>query len=390
MATTRESHRLSVENVGPIKKADVEFGDLTVLVGPQASGKSVFLQFLKLVVDPGHVLSELKKYGLDWNREVGSFLRIYFGEGMDAAWLAGKSQVFLNDHEVRIGGVVSRQRRDKKESLFFVPAQRVLALRDGWPRPFTDYRVGDPFVVREFSEKLRLLMEYEFGRQPVLFPQSKRLKHEFRTLLDKTIFRGFGLQVEKELQKRLVLSGTGGANLPFMVWSAGQREFVPLLLGLYWLLPPTKTPRRGQIEWVVIEEPEMGLHPRAISVLILLTFELLHRGYRVCLSTHSPQIVEGIWVLKLLSERQASPDALLDVFQAPRTAPMRNLAASVLQKTARVFYFDPEKGTRDISSLDIDAEEAGEAGWGGLSEFSGRANRAVARAVANSERKLAS
>ncbi len=390
MATTRGTHRLCVENVGPIKKADVEFGDLTVLVGAQASGKSIFLQFLKLVIDPGHVLAELKKYGLDWSREVGSFLKIYFGEGMDVAWQAGKSRVLLNEQEVQIGGVVSRQRKDKKETLFFIPAQRVLALRDGWPRPFTDYRVGDPFVVREFSEKLRLLMEYEFGRQLVLFPQSKRLKQEFRTLLDKTIFRGFGLQVEKQLQKRLVLSGTSGANLPFMVWSAGQREFVPLLLGLYWLLPPTKTPRRGQIEWIVIEEPEMGLHPRAISVVILLAFELLHRGYRVCLSTHSPQIVEGIWVLKLLSERGASPDALLEVFQAPKTAPMRSLATNVLQKKARVFYFDPASGTRDISTLDIDAEESGEAGWGGLSEFSGRANRAVARAVANSQRKLAS
>jgi predicted ATPase len=49
----RPRPRLNVGNFGPIKSADVEFGDLTVLVGPQATGKSIFLQLLKLLVDAG-------------------------------------------------------------------------------------------------------------------------------------------------------------------------------------------------------------------------------------------------------------------------------------------------------------------------------------------------
>jgi hypothetical protein len=55
-----------------------------------------------------------------------------------------------------------------------------------------------------------------------------------------------------------------------------------------------------------------------------------------------------------------------------------------MTKKQKVHYFDRESGTtRDISDLDPSSEEAGEAGWGGLSEFSGRANEAVARSVAN-------
>ena len=38
--------KLKVENFGPIAKADVTFGDLTFLVGAQASGKSLFLELL--------------------------------------------------------------------------------------------------------------------------------------------------------------------------------------------------------------------------------------------------------------------------------------------------------------------------------------------------------
>src|SRR6185369_17685685 len=93
-----------------------------------------------------------------------------------------------------------------------------------------------------------------------LFPQPRRLKSEFRRLLDRDVFSKFALKIDKiRSQKRLVLgAGEEGQNLPYMVWSAGQREFVPLLLGLYWLLPPTKTARRGDIQWVVLEELEMG------------------------------------------------------------------------------------------------------------------------------------
>ena len=43
--------KLYIENFGPIKKADVTLGDLNVSVGPQASGKSLFWQLLKLLLD---------------------------------------------------------------------------------------------------------------------------------------------------------------------------------------------------------------------------------------------------------------------------------------------------------------------------------------------------
>jgi len=43
--------RIALRNIGPIRTADVRFGDLTVLVGPQATAKSIFLQLLKLAVD---------------------------------------------------------------------------------------------------------------------------------------------------------------------------------------------------------------------------------------------------------------------------------------------------------------------------------------------------
>lgn len=377
---------LHIQNVGQITEAKLDLGDLNVFVGPQATGKSIALQLLKLVIDAGQVQQEMAKYGIDWSGKLPDFLDAYLGEGMRNIWQEGKSQIRWLGKQVDLAQVAKRKRKTKSEELFFIPAQRVLTLRDGWPRPFTDYSPGDPFAVREFSEKLRGLVETEFSGES-LFPQSKRLKKEFRDLLERDVFSRFALKIDKvRSQKRLVLgAGTTEDHLPYMVWSAGQREFVPLLLGLYWLMPPSAVALRGEIEWVVLEELEMGLHPRAISVVLLMVFELIQRGYRVCLSTHSSQVLDAMWTLKHLRETKAKPEVLLDVFDAPKTPGMLKIATSILEKSVKVHYFDRASGvSRDISALDPSSEESGESGWGGLSEFSGRANEAVAFAVASS------
>jgi hypothetical protein len=378
--------RLKLHSIGQIKDADIVFGDLTVFVGPQATGKSIALQFLKLLIDAGCVQDELQKYGLDWDRKLDDFFNVYFGEGMSSIWHNRSSRVTWAGKPIDLKGLARRKRKTSAEKLFFVPAQRVLALRDGWPRPFTDYTPGDPFAVREFSEKLRILMDQEFEATESLFPQERRLKKAFRALLQENLFANFKLAVEKSRsQKRLTL-GAGQDPLPYMVWSAGQREFVPLLLGLYWLMPSTKVARRNDLEWVVIEEPEMGLHPKAISVVLLLILELLKRGYRVCVSTHSPQILELVWALKRLHGAGGSTGAVLDLFtkdQAQRNE-LRGVASAARSKKFRVYHFDRESGiVRDISQLDPLSSESSEANWGGLTEFSERANDAVARAANN-------
>lgn len=385
----RTAPSLTVNSLGPIRSATMEFSDLTVLVGPQATGKSILVQLLKLLVDTAHIKYEFRRAGIDWEDNFELFLEVYFGEGMKSLWESGKTKVGFNEAETRLPERVQSTKPRKGESMFFIPAQRVLAMRDGWPQAFGYYDPGVPFTVREFSEELRLLMA-DFGTEGTLFPVPRRLKDEFRELLQRHVFPGFNLKVDTQrAQKRLVLSSVAsGSVLPFMVWSAGQREFVPLLLGLYWLLTPVGAPRRRGLEWVVVEELEMGLHPRAIAVVVLLLFELVARGYRVCVSTHSPQVLDALWALKHLREAGARPQALLEVFDAPITAPMLKLAAGVMKKSARVYYFDRDHGaTEDISSLDPSSDEAAEAGWGGLSEFSGRANEAVARAVANADRE---
>jgi AAA domain, putative AbiEii toxin, Type IV TA system len=298
------NEKLRLKNIGPITEADVQFGDLTVLVGPQATGKSIFFQFLKLVLDVRPILGYFNEHGLNWHKDIKSFLELYLGEGTGAIWTPSQSEIFWRGRQTDLETLLKSRGHGSDERSFLIPAQRVMAFsRDGWFRPFNDYRAGDPFSVRDFSEKLRRLMESDEGRNGALYPRAGKLKAEIQDSLSKSIFDGFQLELERTgPQTRLVLRGQD-TQIPYMVWSAGQREFVPLLLGLYWLLPSTKQERRGSIEWVMIEELEMGLHPRAIASMFIIVLELLWRGYKVCLSTHSPQVLDLVWALRNLRPR---------------------------------------------------------------------------------------
>jgi predicted ATPase len=112
--------KIIVENLGPIRSAEIALGDLTIFVGPQATGKSVLLQLLKLLLDYRSIREEMRRFNLDWRGEWKTFLELYFGEGI--------SDIY-NEVETR------------------VQWEGKLALREGLTRPFTDYRAGDPFVV---------------------------------------------------------------------------------------------------------------------------------------------------------------------------------------------------------------------------------------------------
>ena len=379
--------RVKATGIGPVATADVRFGDLTVFVGPQATGKSIFVQLLKLLLDKPAIHGELRRFGIEWGGDLGDFLELYFGEGMSALWRPKQSRLTVNRREVDLASYARSRRSEVRERLFFIPAQRVMSLRDGATRPFTDYRSGDPFVLREFSEKLHQLVQNEFGRTRGLFPQKNRLNDALRRPLEKHIFGGFELETDpSQLQRRIVLKRRSGPPLPYLVWSAGQREFVPLLLGFYWLLPPAKTPRRGALEWVVIEEPEMGLHPNGISAVLNLVVELISRKYRVCISTHSPHVLDIVWALRFFQESGGRPRDVLDLLGLRSTPRTLQLANAALESVPRVYYFTRDGSVQDISGLDPAADDLGEAGWGGLTEFSGAVGDIVA-GVAERKRK---
>jgi energy-coupling factor transporter ATP-binding protein EcfA2 len=382
--------RLKLQNIGQIKEADIKFGDLTVLVGPQATGKSVFLQLLRLVLDRQYIHQQYQRLNQSWE-DGKTFLRYYLGEGMEESWVelpaGGGSYLAFNGRRYDLENLAETKGRPRENTSprgFYVPAHRAFALYWGWPILVLNFIQTHSFVLWDFIEQLALLL----GRALKLEEEPLgRFAKPFREVLQRDIFSGFDLRISKSQgSERLVLQRGRQKPIPFLGWSTGQREVVPLLLALSWLLPSGGTTRRQSFEWVIIEEPEMGLHPKAISDVLLIVLDLLERGYRVCISTHSLVVLELVWTLVNAKENNGDADDILKLFEIQKDQQVQvlHIAQSALEKEYKVYYFEPdEKGmvtVKDISRLDPSSEDL----WGGLSKFSAKANDIVAEVVTKS------
>lgn len=356
-----------------------------MLVGAQGVGKSLALQWLKTVIDGKQIVGALKDAGQNV-ADRNNLVDLIFGVGMGAAW-SKSSSVRFNGSLVPVSSL--HKRGSGKEKVFFIPAHRTMLISDGWAAPFQKLTPETPVVARLFSQNLFDLFS-PTGTGQHLFPRERVLKKQYRELIDDAVFHGGTISLEEDAQhtKRLKLTH-GASQLPFMTWTAGQREFTPLLLGLYHLLPPRKFIKQKDIDWVIIEEPEMGLHPQAVTVVMLLCLDLLWRGYRVVLSTHSPLVLTVVWMLARLRETNAAWYRVCDAFglNASARPGLRKVAEAALDHNkvlkTHLLSFDSQ-GTvvaKDISSLDPGSEDDDTADWGGLAGFSSRFGDAVRRAA---------
>ena len=210
--------RVRASGIGPVKEADIKFGDLTVFVGPQATGKSIILQLLKLLVDRPAIHKTMQRFGLVQHGYIEKFLNLYFGEGMESIW-SNESRLLLGQGKksTELSSYARPGRIVAPEKMFYIPAQRVMSLRDGVTRPFTDFRAGDPFVLRDFSEKIHGIVQTEIGLDEDVFPRRQRLDKVLREPLEEHIFGDFSLRKDTSgHQGRLVLNRDAGRALPYL------------------------------------------------------------------------------------------------------------------------------------------------------------------------------
>lgn len=376
---------LKIESFGPIESADISFGDITLIVGPQASGKSILIQLLKLLIDKNNIRKTLEQYNYIWGKDVDNTLDLYFGEGM--------SEIWKNETKIEFDGkafdkqflVPKSGKGDlkKDELLFYIPAQRILSVSDGRPKTFMEFDSSAPYVLRQFSETLRQLIQNNMNKSASIFPIDNRLKAPLRQSFNESIFHDGKVVMDDRTGQKKLRMEVDGMSVPFITWSAGQKEFMPLLMGFYWLCPPSKVSRKDEYKYVVIEEPEMGLHPEAIKSVILQIIDLISRDYKVIISTHSPVLLEFAWAFNLLKKSKAKDEALFELFDLKKNTSTNKLFQSILsKKQINTFYFSRENNkvfSKDITSLDAGSEDLAIGEWGGISHFSSKAADVVSK-----------
>ncbi|HSP77677.1 MAG TPA: ATP-binding protein, partial [Myxococcaceae bacterium] len=182
---------LEVRNFAQIEHARIEFGDLTVLVGPQGAGKSLLLQTWKLALDSAEIVSALRAAGISL-ANVDELLDAYYGEGMSAAWRL-KTRVLVNKRPLSLKSLL--RAKDAPARVFFVPAHRALLMSEGWPAPFMRLKEDTPTVARLFSQSL--YDRFTGKKAGDLFPVERRLKKSVRELIDGAVFHGGRVRLSK-------------------------------------------------------------------------------------------------------------------------------------------------------------------------------------------------
>lgn len=380
------TENLQVKNFGPITDVSVVFGDLTILIGPQALGKSLFLELFKLVKDHDHIVSTLKSYSYILEKSATSSLpEYYFGEGLSSL-IMESTKVTSNGNDVtgKLTNINFKTGTGQSESVFYVPAQRILSIADGRPKNFMEFDLSTPYTLRFFSETLRVFMQGGIGNSDVIFPMNLKLENSVKDSINSSIFHNGKVIIDQVGGQRKMKLSINGAKLPFMTWSAGQKEFMPLLLAIYCLTSPASSVvKRDNYKWVIIEEPEMGLHPKAIETVIIEVIELMRLGFKVILSTHSSVFIDFAWTLQELSNLKDNyfKQAMCRLFNL-RNDSKNNLVFNGLQtKSVKTYYFSSTENegvtSADISSLDVMDNNLNISEWGGLSSFASRASEIV-------------
>ena len=211
-----------------------------------------------------------------------------------------------------------------------------------------------------------------------------------RRILDEAFFHGARVESDNSSLKRRFILEVGSSKLPFMTWSAGQKEFMPLLLSLYYLMPASKVKLKDDIQAVIIEEPEMGLHPKAIQALMVVFLELIARGYKIIISTHSPVLLELLWAMNYIKKYNGTSGDLFELFSQKNNSSNASIKSTfetvIKEKTFATYYFDQsEDGVtiKDISTLDAGSDDSATSSWGGLTDFASKAGEIVSKLVAN-------
>jgi hypothetical protein len=340
--------RLRIEEFSCIKKADFKFGGLSVLIGPQASGKSVVSKlayfFIELINDQYEQILEQRSFD-DFADDVKNKFSEWFPL---AAWGSSKFKIefelgeyklrltrtsydesirnnlrlwtspLVKEHYKRTSELTRtlRQKSSRRGQGHFGDVELGWEVRDAATKVLQD-EIGADFIQyqtfvpagRSFFTTLgRAFMAFDqgstldpitvrFGRlyssyqeELRFYSRTKRsgkIAAEFETLL--------GGQIVWEGERPILLSADG-RRVPFSALSSGQQELLPLVIALSSIGTITRRRSTGA-SLLYIEEPEAHLFPSAQSALIEGLSALLNDPAgprRLLLTTHSPYVLSKI------------------------------------------------------------------------------------------------
>jgi len=331
---------LEVKNFSCIDYADLEIGDLTVIIGPQASGKSVIC---KLFYFFNGVFDQLPQWSMDSNTPEKIKIRIieefcdwfqptaWGGKSFSLSYSAGDFKISISRGRSKsMSGRAKIHLSDNMENLL---AQIVLlhdralnkkgknsALEEPWRTYSVVRRLVNKSLAENFDEQLYIpagrsfftsvgKIVTAFEDRSMLDPVVTRFGRLITSLREDSIYSGrlpdtpLLRAIETLIDGKIVnergkqsLSTSDGRSIPFSALSSGQQELLPLLSALQFSMMF----RTHNSSLLYIEEPEAHLFPSAQTQLIEMFSQIVNSSRnlslkqpptRIVITTHSPYVL---------------------------------------------------------------------------------------------------
>lgn len=260
--------QLTIENFACFKHVDVPLKPLTVLIGPNNTGKSCFLRAIQCLLTAGsHNIDQTERWGLS----VDSVVRILGRQDNQTSLILDTRRHDGRGVEVRNVCEVAR---------FMLPSGGIPAQSEG----VADSAIRPPAIATD-GANIPTILDYFLRRDRQRRDKLvETMKRHVEGLVDLDIGTptASSRRIEFKLENNLVL--------PTNQLSVG----VQYLLFFVALAQHPHAPR-----FILIEEPENGLHPKRLKDVVGLLRSLTKGEFgappsQVILTTHSPYLLDCI------------------------------------------------------------------------------------------------
>jgi hypothetical protein len=387
----RVTETLILEKLGPIGRLEIKPRRLTVIIGEQASGKSLVAQMLYFFRGLESHLARIfspdllaqKNWPDEAARRILDSLRGvpfgYFANGTARLQYRFKSDLTGSDTEWKLSiNATNRRVRASKElrnqmeawvnqwkdnpmlleiatrpSHIFIPTERSIFTRLSDVDPSVLFSDNQPYPFRQFAgllynAQVHPWIKSKFDDDPRL-PADLRDRRRIRRLIEECQISALAGEAyvptggPPRWKWRLDESG-GGKILPIAATASGQMEAWPFFA------IAAKFGTDGKARYFYFEEPETHLHPAAqVKVMKVIAF-LVNLGHSFVVTTHSPYI---LYVLNNMIQRFLSLKGVIPEGEHRWLDPETVAAYRLRQRS--------EDGFQDVMDRDdtnlIDAEE---------------------------------
>jgi predicted ATPase len=336
--------QIALRNYKSILDAEIELGQLNVLIGRNGSGKSNFLSFFHLLNQGAHGhlsdtintmggISEVIHYKADtfeWEltfKELGGMSPVYyrgkikrrgtfyynilFEELEHLPYLSHSTRSkFLTfaDGRVRVLSAVQDEKDEERDDVsdqeLFITQLRdrrrypmlfeLETVLKNWQhfrgfgsdaldtiRSSQNFRSVEPLKLEADGSNLISILQ-QLANQPQYQEVSDKLNQLFRVTFSD--FAKFDIPIDASNKGSLnYRSHDFSAGIPAISMSDGQLRFLGLILLL--LLPNSSL--------IPLDEPEIGLHPQMLAILAE-ALEHASQHTQIIISTHSPQLIDAL------------------------------------------------------------------------------------------------